>query len=70
VLFYNHTILLKGTCVRVQKKKHSVKKNLFEDDSRVRLGSKGLCDHPYKKNQKAPKTPSKGPFFDILYGRL
>jgi hypothetical protein len=30
-------------------------------------GSKGLCDIPYKKIQKAPKIPPKSPFFDILY---
>jgi hypothetical protein len=25
--------------------------------------SKGICDHPYKKIQKAPKIPPKSPFF-------
>jgi hypothetical protein len=48
-------------------------KNLFRKKVvrfRGRLGSKGLCDHPYKKIQKAPKTPLKSPFFDILYGAL
>jgi hypothetical protein len=33
-------------------------------------GSKGLCDIPYKIIQKAPEIISKGPFLDILYGRL
>jgi hypothetical protein len=34
------------------------------------LGSKGFCDIPYKKIQKASKIPLKGPFLDILYGRF
>jgi hypothetical protein len=33
------------------------------------LGSKGLCDIPFKKNSKDPKIPPKGPFL-TLYGRL
>jgi hypothetical protein len=31
---------------------------------------KASASLPYKKNQNAPKIPSKGLFFDILYGRL
>jgi hypothetical protein len=33
-------------------------------------GSKGPCDIPNKKIQKAPEIPSKRPFLDIVYGRL
>jgi hypothetical protein len=32
------------------------------------LRSKGLCDHPYKKNQKAPKILPKGPFLKFCMG--
>jgi hypothetical protein len=28
------------------------------------------CDIPYKKIQKAPKIPPKGPLFEILFERL
>jgi hypothetical protein len=35
---------------------------------RSRLGSKNICDHPYKKTQKAPKIPPKGPFLTFCMG--
>jgi hypothetical protein len=44
--------------------------NLTSRHNRGGLGSKVLCDHPYKKFERPPKCLQKVPFFEILYGKL